>query len=562
MSQKTKILFLDLNAGIFPHSLQALKVLSQFDSESIEVEHLACGSSIPGTCPVKESRGRSSGTKTLAKKLDCFDCQFTARTIGNSLQAQKFVNPGEKNTKFLGPLCHSDVMLEESELKTILEGDLDLDHVFLGSRVVRMALYEWIIKFKKRDLNLTGRTEEEYLEDFLRTTIRFSIHGERFFSGTSCPDIVICHSPQYAANNAFVAQATLRGIPVFSLNGSDNFSEMESSSMIWEFGKQGLTRPDLENWPGKEQIVASEAELTRISGHLSQLLDGRSPFVYSSTGNRNENLPKKYLDVLALDSKVLMTLNSLDEVIAEHTLAQHTHSRYPGKVFASQQDWVIETVEWFRHRPNLGLIVRIHPRELPNRRDSVKSEQAVLWESMERGLPDNVIIDHPDAKVPLAMLLERVDGLTTGWSSTAFQAILYDVPVVSYDKSLLGYPDDIHYTGTSKDQYFKNLAELTSGNLVPDKQGVKNWLVHTMARGSVQLTGRLFSRLRLEGPKWVPRALNGVDRYFYWFWRPLEAWLTVRRTQDGRKVVDMVLGGRSNLYEKGKPSAASDAKRK
>jgi hypothetical protein len=160
------------------------------------------------------------------------------------------------------------------------------------------------------------------------------------------------------------------------------------------------------------------------------------------------------------------------------------------------------------------------------------------------------------------MLLERVDGLTTGWSSTAFQAILYDVPVVSYDKSLLGYPDDIHYTGTSKDQYFKNLAELTSGNLVPDKQGVKNWLVHTMARGSVQLTGRLFSRLRLEGPKWVPRALNGIDRYFYWFWRPLEAWLTVRRTQDGRKVVDMVLGGRSNLYEKGKPSAASDAKRK
>jgi hypothetical protein len=139
---------------------------------------------------------------------------------------------------------------------------------------------------------------------------------------------------------------------------------------------------------------------------------------------------------------------------------------------------------------------------------------------------------------------------------------LYDVPVVSYDKSLLGYPDDIHYTGTSKDQYFKNLAELTSGNLVPDKQGVKNWLVHTMARGSVQLTGRLFSRLRLEGPKWVPRALNGIDRYFYWFWRPLEAWLTVRRTQDGRKVVDMVLGGRSNLYEKGKPSAASDAKRK
>jgi hypothetical protein len=127
---------------------------------------------------------------------------------------------------------------------------------------------------------------------------------------------------------------------------------------------------------------------------------------------------------------------------------------------------------------------------------------------------------------------------------------LNDVPVVSYDSSLLGFPDDILYTGTTKEQYFKNLTKLTEGSLVPDKHGVKSWLVHTMARGSVQLTGRLFNRLRLEGPRWAPRVLNGIDRYFYWLWRPLETWLTVKKTPDGRRAVDMILEGRSNLYDR------------
>ena len=549
MRQKTKILFLDLNAGIFPHSLQALKLLSQFESESVDVEHLACGSLIPGICPVKESRGRSKDSNTLTTTLDCFDCQFTARTIGISLTSQKLADPTRRVTKFLGPLNNDDLVLEERELRAILKGGLDLDHEFLGVKVVRVALYEWILKFKKRDLNPNGAIEESYLEDFIRTSIRFSIQGQRFFSESGRPDVVICHSPQYVANNAFVSQGILRGIPVFSLNGSDNLSEMESSSIIWEFGKHGLTRPDIAAWPGKDKVRPSEDELNRISNHVSQLLDGRSLFVYSTTGTNSEGLPKKYLELLELDSTILMTLNSLDEVIASHTMAQITQIRYPGEVFSSQLNWVVETVEWFRSRPNLGLIIRIHPRELPNRRDSVKSEQAELWESMERALPANVIIDHPDDKVPLATLLHHVDGLTTGWSSTAFQAILSDVPVVSYDKSILGFPEDIHFTGTSKEQYFKNLTRLTDGSLVPDKLGVKSWLVHTMARGSVQLTGRLFNRLRLEGPRWVPRALNGLDRYLYWLWRPLEAWLTVKKTQDGQRAVDMILGGQSNLYD-------------
>jgi hypothetical protein len=70
-----------------------------------------------------------------------------------------------------------------------------------------------------------------------------------------------------------------------------------------------------------------------------------------------------------------------------------------------------------------------------------------------------------------------------------------------------------------------------------------------MVRGSVQLTGRLFQKQRVSGPKWVPRILNGIDRYFYWVWRPLEAMLTVKKTEDGRRLKSMIMGSQSTLYD-------------
>jgi hypothetical protein len=178
----------------------------------------------------------------------------------------------------------------------------------------------------------------------------------------------------------------------------------------------------------------------------------------------------------------------------------------------------------------------------------LKSQQAAIWESLESGLPENIVLNHPDEKLPLQDLLSRVDGVITGWSSTAIQSVLSGVPVVTYDSEISGFPSDIIGSGRTKEQYFANLSELTNGGSSVEAVAARNWLVHSKIRGSIKLTGRLFSTARMQGPHWVPKLFNGVDRYFFWIWRPLETILTVRKTKDGKRLTDMILMRKPNLY--------------
>jgi hypothetical protein len=545
-----KILFLDLAAGIWPHSIQALKVLSQLEIDDAEILHVACNSAMDGFCPVRQSRKRTRSQIDSAKKIDCRDCQFSARVVGHRLQSKGFQSRGNSNTIFIDKnLSAKDSELVNETKSKIEEENFPINFEFFGAPVVRMALFEWILKFKKRVLLPETDEERRTLLEYVETALRFSIAGKELALRYPDIDSLVCHSPQYVANNAFTFQFGLRGIHTYFVSGSDNLAEMESSVMVWDWNLQGLTRPDLENWKGAGAIGVSAKELNRVKAHISQLTDGRSAFVYSAGGSGKLRLADKYQPAVSAKFTVLMTLSSLDEMIAIHTLGQLKTKRYPGTVFSDQESWVLETIEWFRSRPHLGLIVRIHPRELPNKRDQVRGQQVKAWEEIFENLPENVVLNHPSEQVPLDTLLANVGALVTSWSTTALQAILREIPVVTYDSHTLSFPADTHLSSHSKNQYFENLETVTAGRSLGDRDSVLAWLTHSMVRGSVQLTGRLFHKLRVSGPKWSPRILNGIDRYFYWVWRPLEARLTVKKTEDGRRLKGMILGSQSTLYD-------------
>ena len=545
-----KILFLDLAAGIWPHSIQALKVLSQLEIDDVEIIHVACNSAMVGFCPVRQSRKRTRGQIDSYKKIDCRDCQFSASVLGHKLQTMGFQSRETSKTIFIEKKLSAEDSEIVNEAMLKIEGEnFPIDFEFLEAPVVRMALFEWVLKFKKKVLLPETDEEKRTLLEYVETAIRFSIAGRDLALRHPEIDSLVCHSPQYVANNAFTFQFGLKGIHTYFVSGSDNLAEMESSVMVWDWNIQGLTRPDLENWNGAGAIEVSSKELTRVNAHISQLTDGRSAFVYSAGGSGKQWLSDKYKPAVSRKFTVLMTLSSLDEMIAIHTLGQLKTKRYPGRVFSDQESWVLETIEWFRVRPHLGLIVRIHPRELPNKRDQVSGQQAKAWEEIFENLPENVVLNHPREQVPLDTLLANVGALVTSWSTTALQAMLREIPVVTYDTHTLSFPADTHLSSQSKDQYFENLEAVTSGGSLGDRDSVLAWLTHSMVRGSVEVTGRLFQKLRVSGPKWSPRILNVIDRYFYWFWRPLEAMLTVKKTEDGRRLKRMIMGSKSTLYD-------------
>ena len=68
---------------------------------------------------------------------------------------------------------------------------------------------------------------------------------------------------------------------------------------------------------------------------------------------------------------------------------------YPANAFPNMLEWVVSTIEWFARRPDLQLIIRVHPAEL---RGSLVSRQPIVAEIRKRfpTLPPNVFIIGPE----------------------------------------------------------------------------------------------------------------------------------------------------------------------
>jgi hypothetical protein len=103
-----------------------------------------------------------------------------------------------------------------------------------------------------------------------------------------------------------------------------------------------------------------------------------------------------------------------------------------------------------------------------------------------------VSIDYPEDEISIFDYYDQVDAYTTGWSSTALEAMVNGVPAVTYDSGMPSYPASIHFTGTSKEEYFHNLeVALTNGRNVENSINAINWWALIFAKGTVRLAGRL-----------------------------------------------------------------------
>lgn len=246
-----------------------------------------------------------------------------------------------------------------------------------------------------------------------------------------------------------------------------------------------------------------------------------------------------------------MSLSSTDEIVAAKTIKRGVANNYPGMVFENQFNWVSETIMWTSKRPEINLIIRLHPRDLPNKRDSIISEQHSKWIGLLADLPPNVVVNHPDQQISFKEVCVISDVLVTGWSSTAIEAMLLGKPVVTYDQHLPGFPKDLHLTGESKKEYFNNLDTALRQSTYQDHEEVANrWLTHSLVRGSIPLSGGLFSKWRTTGPVIIRKIFSGVDRYLPYLWRPIELMATFRTSNEAHRI-NRILGDLlPNLYVK------------
>lgn len=105
---------------------------------------------------------------------------------------------------------------------------------------------------------------------------------------------------------------------------------------------------------------------------------------------------------------VVLFTSSLDEVAA------HERQSF---LFRTQEDWVNEIVRFFRDRPEIELVIRVHPNAGSANSFGTNSGDQAFFRRLEGNVPGNVRVVPSDADVSSYDLMEQADiGLV--WHST------------------------------------------------------------------------------------------------------------------------------------------------
>ena len=543
-----KILVLDLFSGIWPHTMLLAKTIGQLDPKLFQVSFLSCGELFPRHCTVRESRQREMPKEGALNLLDCQDCKFSAKLAGKFLSGKNLVG---NTTDFLSRYAPGSIKDQAEQIRAeVTFKPLNLDFELDGVPIVRYALYETLIKFKKLDIKLSD-SERDYFQATLQNCILTILSGREYLAKNKSFSAILIHSPEYGPNHCFAELARQRGIPVYSVTGSANLAEMHSSAMIWRWDYRPEIPPQLLSWNGWQKVDISSQDRLRLASHKRELVAGKSAFVYSSPFNSKSTAhsTKEKLGVHGGSKTILMSLSSTDEILAAKIIKRGLAIHYPGMVFEDQFQWVSETIAWASTKPEISLIVRLHPRDLPNKRDPVLSQQHAKWMGLLAALPTNVVVNHPNQQISFREVCMVSDVLVTGWSSTAIEAMLLGKPVVTYDQNLPGFPKDTHLTGDSKVEYFNNLETSLRQSTYQDHEEVATrWLTHFLVRGSIELSGGLFSKVRTKGPVIVRKIFSGLDRFFPYIWRPLELRATFKKSNEAKRINRLLQDSENNLY--------------
>lgn len=370
----------------------------------------------------------------------------------------------------------ADVLDErrQAEADRILVGvtaDNFLDLRIEGVEVGRAALSTYLLTYKRSHLRFCD-DEWAVFRVELRNTVLSMLACLAVFEREQ-PDRVILYSSGYSVNLVWCLLAEIRDIPFYYMNAGGNLSDRLQKLVISR--GHSLQRKLLDYWPSYRTLPCSASTASYITDHFLELLRGRHIFVYSAPKAGEPPDLRQRFGVKDGQRVLVATMSSYDELFA----AQAT-KLFPDDfnlIFPRQTDWLRALLKFMRQREDLFLIIRVHPREFPNKRDSVKSDHALELEQALADLPDNVRVNWPSDNVSLYDLAQIMDVCLNSWSTAGKEMGTLGIPVVLYSEELVFYPAELNYLATSVDDYFVQIDKaLADGWSLENIRKTYRWL--------------------------------------------------------------------------------------
>ena len=449
-----KVLFFAPHSAIWVHAFPEALVADALARKGHDIVYVGCGEQFKSHCVAMSARGVTVDSPLEAKQRVCDACRASEKLI-----RREFGFAGYTLASILEAEDHEAVerYMRRATSANFLE--IVIDDVEVG----RAALGTFLLSYKKSNLAFDDEAWRVFAIE-LRNTL-YSFFGARKILTRERPDRVVLYSSGYSVNLVFCRVAETLGIVQYYMNAGSNISDRLQKVVLAR--GHSLQKRLLGYWPEFRDRPCPPSVMRYVTNHFLEVLQGRSAFVYSA--GRSIDVPdiRKRFGIRSDQKILLATLSSLDELFAAE--ATGLFPRDYDTPFPDQVSWLQTLFPWVAARTDLFLLVRVHPREFPNKRDAVKSEHARQLEGVLRDLPDNVAVNWPTDDLSLYDIAEETSVCLNAWSTVGKEMTLLGIPTVIYSPDLVFYPPDLNFVGTTPQAYLDAVAQAVQAEWDPER---------------------------------------------------------------------------------------------
>jgi hypothetical protein len=206
-----------------------------------------------------------------------------------------------------------------------------------------------------------------------------------------------------------------------------------------------MTEPR-ELWEGRELSAAQDRELTK---YLASRREGLFDWIVFHRARRQD--ADEIASRIGLD-RSRPAIGLLTNVTWDAQL------HYPANAFSDIVDWLVRTCEYFSTRPDLQLIIRVHPAEISG---FPPSRQPILGELRKRlpALSPNIIVVPPESDMSTYALMSLCNAAIIYGTKMGVELTSVGLPVIAAGEAWIRNKGLTHDASTPA-EYFRILQQL------------------------------------------------------------------------------------------------------
>ena len=430
------------------------------------VEILGCSGSLQPLCAAMLPRSLDMASSRRDRERVCRSCIRAKKAAQRQLDLT-WLDMSDFETK-------EDQLVATEVCESVTYANY-LDVEFNGIPVGRYATYIPHLSSKGAKLTENPLLWRHYLAE-LASVVKIIMMSERAFDSLS-PAAVLTSNHVYGTHRAFLTVARNRGIQTWGMAPGALLPGRANSLGVFpeELSSQTVSLSQAANEGVKSPLT--DFELSLVEGHMRALRGGTDPWVYSSASSGMSPAQiRSLLGVRPSSPVVTVLLASPDEM--ESAIVANVEFRvgeYAGNV--NPQEFLDGVIDCARQLPEVDFVVRIHPRMVANKRESVTSPGLTPLVERLATTPENIHVCHPDMKISLYDNILISDAAINYTSTSGLEFMSLGLPVVHVDDMRLGvYPPALGVSAEGVGDLPRAvLTALDAGWRIENAEGAFRW---------------------------------------------------------------------------------------